>query len=65
LQGTVFQRLVFFTSKLTTLLNCRNKFNTNDGPDQIHNLINPHNATSLHGRENVPPYYIIYFDERN
>jgi hypothetical protein len=54
-----------FYGKLMALLNFGNKFNTNDGLDQIHNLINPHNAIPLHGPENVPPYYIIYFDERN
>jgi hypothetical protein len=35
----------FFDRKLAALLNFRNKFITNDGPDHLRDLINPHNAS--------------------
>jgi hypothetical protein len=58
----------FFYGKLAALLNFKNKFITNDGPNHLRDLINLHNASfrlRLHGQENVPPYYKVYLDERN
>jgi hypothetical protein len=35
----------FFYGKLAVLLNFRNEFITNDGPNNIWDLINPHSAS--------------------